>query len=162
MNFRKLSVTLVIGAVVLVSISSVAMANPELQGDSSQLVNAAVMNARILHRLEKLSDRLEIKASQQNEWEEYARSVSMLEDRNWKWPDSDADAAAIAHYRADRVTVLATELTAIAETTDRLQKVLTPDQRKILNQVSRLSMRRNREWMLHGQGMPDGIPRGAE
>ena len=64
----------------------------------------------------------------------------MLEDRNWKRPDADADAAAIAHFRADRATVLAKELTAIAEATDKLQKVLTPDQRKIFNQVSRLSM----------------------
>ena len=162
MNIKELLIALVTGAIVLVAINSVSMANPAMQGNSSQQANAAAMNERIQHRLEKLSDRLEIKASQQSAWDEYARSVSMLEDRNWKRPDADADAAAIAHYRADRATVLAKELTAIAEATDRLQKVLTPEQRKIFNEVSRLSMRRTRERMRHGQGLPDANPGGAK
>jgi hypothetical protein len=154
MRIKEQLATLVAGAVVLVSISSVSMANPGMQGDSSQQANAAAMNERIQHRLEKLSDRLEIKASQQSVWEEYARSVSMLEDRNWKRPDKDASAASVAHYRADRATVLAKELTAIAEATDKLQKVLTPDQRKIFDEVTRSSMRRNHEWVQRRQGMP--------
>lgn len=156
MNIRNSLVAVAIGTLATVLTYSVSIANTELGGDSSRPANATAMNERIQHRLEKLSARLEIKASQQIEWEEYARYVSMLEDRNWKRPGADADAAAIAHYRADRATVLEKELTAIAEATDRLQKVLTPDQRNIFNQVSRLSMHRARAWMHHGQGMPDG------
>ena len=162
MNIGNLLAAVAIGIFATISTYSMSMANTELQSESSRLANFAAMNERIQHRLEKLSDRLEIKASQQSEWEEYARSVSMLEDRNWKRPDDDADAATIAHYRADRATVLAKELTGIAEATDRLQKVLTADQRKIFDQVSRLSLHRTREWMHHGQGMPDGSPRGGK
>lgn len=162
MNIKGLSAAVAIGVVVTAFLSSVSMAEPEMRGDSSPQVKAAAMNARIQHRLEQLSQRLEIKASQQSEWEEYARSVSMLEDRNWKRPDKDADAAAIAHFRADRATVLAKELTAIAETTDKLQKVLTEDQRKIFNEVSRLSMREARERMHHGPSVTDGKSRGEK
>jgi hypothetical protein len=161
MNIKGLLATLAIGVVVTASVSSISMANPDMQGDSSRQANAAARNDRIQHRLDELSDRLEIKASQQNEWDEYARSVSMLQDRNWKRPDDDADAASIAHYRADRATVLAKELTVIAEATDKLQKVLTPDQRKVFNEVSRSSMHRPRAWMHRGQGMPDRNPPAA-
>ncbi len=162
MNIKGLLATIAIGVVVSASLSSVSRADPGMQGDSSGQVKAAAMHDRIQHRLEQLSQRLEIKASQQSVWEEYARSVSMLEDRNWKRPDKDADAAAIAHFRADRATVLAKELTVIAEATDKLQKVLTEDQRKIFNQVSRLSMHKARERMRHGPGMTDGNPHGEK
>jgi len=160
MNIKGLLATIAVGAIVAASANSVAMADPGTQGDSSRQLNAAAMNDRIQHRLEQLSQRLEIKASQQGAWEEYARSVSMLADRNWKRPDKDADAASIAHFRADRATVLAKELTVIADATDKLQKVLTEDQRKIFNQVSRLSMRKARERLRHAQGMTDGNPHG--
>jgi hypothetical protein len=160
MNIKRLLATAAFGAIVATSVNSLAMADPGTQGDSSRQVRTAAMNGRIQHRLEQLSQRLEIKASQQGEWEEYVRSVSMLEDRNWKRPDKDADAASIAHFRADRATVLAKELTVIAEATDKLQKVLTEDQRKIFNQVSRLSMHKAQERMRHGQGLTDGNSHG--
>ncbi len=155
MNIRKLLEAVAIGVVATVLTYSASMANTELRGDSSRQMQAATQNNRIRQRLEQLEQRLEIKASQQNEWEGYARSVSMLEDRNWKRPEADADAASIAHYRADRATVFAKELTAIAEATDVLQKVLAPDQRKIFNQVSRLSMHGTRERTHHGKRMSD-------
>lgn len=162
MKIKELLARIAIGTIVAVSVNSVAMADSGTQGDTPRQTKATAMNDRIQHRLEQLSQRLEIKASQQSAWEEYARSVSMLEDRNWKRPDKDADAAAIAHFRADRATVLAKELTVIAEATDKLQKVLTEDQRKIFNEVSRLSMHKARERMRHGPDMTDGNSRGEK
>lgn len=155
MNIKGLFATVAMGAIVAASANSVCMANPGTQSDSARQMRSAAINERLQHRLELLSQRLEIKASQQDEWEKYARSVSMLEDRHWKRPDADADAASIAHYRADRAAVLAEVLTAIAEATDKLQKVLTPEQRKIFNEVSHLSMFGVR----HGQDSPGGNPR---
>ncbi len=103
------------------------------------------------YRLNKLSNRLEIKASQEAAWEEYAKSVEALAEHHEKKPEENADAATISRERADRATEFAQKLTKIADSTSKLQTVLTEDQQKVFNQVTRHSQhhRKCRGWKGH-------------
>ena len=101
-------------------------------------------------RLDKLAERLEIKSSQQAAWEDFAKSVEPLVEQSLKNPGDDADAATVARYRADRATEFARKLTGIADSTARLQKVLTEDQRKILNQASHRFLHEHNGWNREG------------
>jgi len=134
-----------IGAFLIPAFQSVALASGE-HYDQTQ-ISTEGMHEHIKARLDKFAERLEIKASQQAVWEEYARSVESLADRSSKKPKDDADAATISRYRADRVTEFAKKLTVIADATAKLQKALTEDQRKILTQVVR---RHGHHHMRHG------------
>jgi hypothetical protein len=128
--------TIATGIILMTTFHSVAMANPDMHYDQKQM-NPERMHEHMKARLDKLAGRLEIKSSQQAVWEEYAKSVEMLAERNMKKPGDDADAAAISRYRADRATEFARKLTRIADATAKLQTALTEDQRKVLNQASR-------------------------
>ncbi|HTZ00064.1 MAG TPA: Spy/CpxP family protein refolding chaperone [Rhodocyclaceae bacterium] len=118
-------------------------------------------------RLTQDANRLEIKASQQAAWAEYANARKALAD--WKFtklPD-DADAATVAKHRAERATEAAQKLTALADATAKLQAVLTPEQRKTLDQLVRHHHCGHEhggwgERGMHGMhGMHEGFP-GAE
>lgn len=122
----------------------VAQASPAGSDRPGQM-SADQMHERIKARMDKLADRLEIKASQQDAWDAYERSVEMLGERHEKKLGDDADAVTIARYRAGRATAFARKLTAIADATAKLQAVLTKDQQKILNEISRRSIERGRE-----------------
>jgi hypothetical protein len=156
MNIKGFFVTVAIGAIVMASINSVSMADPGMQSDSGKQVTSDSMSEHIKLRLEKLSQRLEIRSSQQAAWEKFARSVEMLAEHNIPQPGNDADAAAIAHYRADRTAAFAKKLSVIADTTDNLQKVLTEDQRKIFNQEARVALHRKHDWNRLNHGMEGG------
>lgn len=112
------------------------------------------MHEHMKARLDKLAERLEIKSSQQAVWEEFAKSVEPLLERSVKKPNDDADAATIARYHAERATEFAKKLTVIADATAKLQKVLTEDQRKILNQASRRFLHKGHGW--HGHSNEQG------
>jgi hypothetical protein len=101
-------------------------------------------------RLDKLAERLEIKSSQQAAWEEFTKSIEPLLEQHVKNPDDDADAAAIARFRAERATEFARKLAGIADATAKLQKVLTADQQKILNQASRRFLHKQHGWRGNG------------
>ena len=122
-------------ALLIPTFQSAALANEE--HCNQKHMSPEKMHEHIKARLDKLAERLEIKPSQQAVWEEYAKSVESLAERGVKRPADDADAATILRYRADRTTEFAKKLTAIADATAKLQKALTEDQRKTLNQVVR-------------------------
>jgi hypothetical protein len=122
-----------LGALLVPTFQSVVWANDE-HYDQRQ-VSPEKMHEHMKARLDKLAARLEIKASQQPAWEEYAKSVESLADQSIKKPNGDVDAATLSRYRADRVTEFAKKLSVIADATAKLQKVLTEDQRKILTQA---------------------------
>jgi LTXXQ motif family protein len=113
----------------------------------------AKMQDTMKSKLDKLAERLELRASQQSAWDEFSKSVGMLADRNMKKIDDNADAVAIARYRADRASEMAGKLNSIAGATAKLRAVLNEDQRKILDQVANrfTEMKRMDEGM--GQGM---------
>jgi phage gp16-like protein len=135
------------GAFLIGNCSSVVMASPGEHCDARQM-GAESMHEHIKLRLNKLSERLEIKSSQLNAWDEYSKSVESLVEPNSNKPKEDADAQTIARYRADRAAGMAKKLSVIADTTAKLQSVLTEDQRKIFNQVSRQFFHQHHSW--HG------------
>ena len=87
-------------------------------------------------RLQRDANRLEITASQQAAWREYASARSALAERSVSKPGRDADAATIAKYRADRAAEGARKLAVLADATAKLQTTLSPEQRETLNQMA--------------------------
>jgi hypothetical protein len=97
-------------------------------------------------KLTRAANRLEIKASQQAAWDEYAAARKGLMQRPEAKPDGQSkDAAAVARHHAERATQFAQRLTVLAEATAKLQATLTPEQQKTLNQIA-----------LHGDGHRHG------
>jgi hypothetical protein len=147
--------TLVTGAILIMTIRTIAIATPAEHGDADQMDPVLMkqhMQEHIKIRLDRLAQRLEIKASQQPVWENFAKSVEMLADGNAKKPDMDADAATIARYRADRASEMAGKLSRIADATAKLQAALNPDQRKVLDQTAQQMLHRDHRFgrMHHG------------
>ena len=135
--------TIAIGVTLALTFHSYAMA-ASAENHGEKQTRQEQMHDHMKARLDKLAERLEIKASQQAVWEEYAKSVEMLADRATKKPNDDADAATISRYRAERATEFAGKLSKIADATARLQAVLSADQRKILDQNAHNFLRHER------------------
>lgn len=147
--------TVVTGSILAATFHSIAMASPAEHYDRQQMIQEK-MHDHMKIRLDKLAERLEIKSSQQAVWEEFAKSVETLADRNAKKPGEDADAATISRYRADRATEFASKLSRIADATAKLQAALSADQRKILDQTAHRFLRHE-----HGAGSAHhGMDRG--
>jgi hypothetical protein len=97
------------------------------------------MQMRMKARIAKMASRLEIKASQQAAWGDYVKA------REAKWanlparPARDADAATIARSRADFAADMARKLAVVSDATAKLQAVLTPEQRKVFDEMARRS-----------------------
>lgn len=87
-------------------------------------------------RLDGDANRLELKASQQAVWQDYAKARAALADRMFVKPAQDADAGAIAKIRAERAAESARKLAALADATAKLQAVLSPEQRLTLDQIA--------------------------
>ena len=160
MNSRLgLLATIVTGAILITSLNSIAIADPEDHCGHKQMTHEQMqqhMQERMKTRMDSLAQRLEIKASQQAVWEDFAKSIETLPDGNAKKPADDADAATIARYHADRAAEMASKMTKIADATAKLQAALTPDQRKVLDQTAHLFLQpRHGEGYEH-QGMEHG------
>lgn len=90
-------------------------------------------------RLERMANRLEIKASQQDAWAAYAKVRSQMFAQRPTAPAQDADAATLARYHADRAAQMAQKLSTLADATAQLQQALTPAQAKTLAEMTRHS-----------------------
>ena len=149
--------TVVIVVLLMIFFHPVAMASPDGQCDQKRMGHEQLgpekMHEHIKVRLDKLAERLEIKASQQAAWGEFAKSVEMLAERSVKKPNDDADAATISRYRAEMATEFAKKLTKIADATAKLQKALNEDQRKILNQAAHRFLQNDHGWSHKDHGM---------
>jgi HD-GYP domain-containing protein (c-di-GMP phosphodiesterase class II) len=130
---------------ILFGFQPVAMATGEQQAEHLQADNRN-LHEHFKARLDKLAERLEIKASQQNAWDAFSKSLEALIEHKVKTIDENADAATIARYQADRANEFAGKLNVVADATSTLQKSLNEEQRKILNQVSRHFLHRRHEW----------------
>ncbi|MCC7079105.1 MAG: Spy/CpxP family protein refolding chaperone [Burkholderiales bacterium] len=114
------------------------------------------MQAHMSQRLDRLAARLEIKASQQDAWEAYRKARSSMFDNPARPPARDADAATWARFRADMAQRRAQHLTAMAEATASLQAALAPQQRKVLDEISRQSGPRGRQGAQRHDGTRGG------
>ena len=118
------------------------------------------MQARMGQRLDRLAARLEIKASQQDAWAAYRKTVeSMLQNRPQR-PARDADAATVMRSRAEMAQARAKNLFVMADATAKLQQVLDADQRKVLDEITRNVGRHGRGG--HRGGLHHGPRGGAE
>lgn len=98
------------------------------------------MQSRMQAHLDKMANRLEIKASQQDAWQAYAKVHKEMFDGSIKPVAKDADAATIARYRADMAAQMAKKLDTLADATAKLQSALTPEQAKTLADMTRHPM----------------------
>lgn len=87
-------------------------------------------------RIDSLADRLEIKASQQAAWQAFAKALNEVFTLPAKGPEGKMDAASLARMHADRAAAHAQKLARLADATAKFQEVLTPDQRKTLDQIA--------------------------
>lgn len=88
-------------------------------------------------RLERLAQRLEIKASQQQAWNAYVGVAQSMADTKLTRPGAEADAATLLRSRSERSAEHAKKLAQLADATARLQQSLTPEQRKVLDEDAR-------------------------
>ncbi|MGA8146950.1 MAG: Spy/CpxP family protein refolding chaperone [Gallionellaceae bacterium] len=139
--------TLVLGGILMAALHTVAIASP-VEHDWHMGTGSEQKSELIKMRLQRMEDRLEIKASQQTAWEEYANAVAALAEHPVKKPEGKEDAATLSHYSADRVAEFAKKLSRVADATDKLQSVLNEDQRKVLDKIVQ---NRIHEWKHDGQ-----------
>ena len=121
------------GALLAVALLSSAMAADPGVNRAQQRAQHRQQWVRV--RLERDANRLEIKASQQAAWKEYASARTALADRAIARPASDADAATIAKAHAERAADSARKLAVLADATTKLQAVLSPEQRTTFDQI---------------------------
>lgn len=133
-------------SVLTASILGLALTNAAYADAYDRHASPEQMHERIQARLEKLAGRLEIQPAQQAAWEAYENAVESMAARRVAGPGANADAVAIARFRAERAEAFARKLERIAQATAKLQSVLTEDQRQILNRISRRSLEKAREW----------------
>lgn len=98
------------------------------------------MQSRMQAHLDQMAMRLEIKASQQEAWQAYVKTHKEMFDGAMKPAPKDADAATIARHRADMAAQMAAKLATLADATAKLQGALTPDQAKLLAEMTRHPM----------------------
>jgi hypothetical protein len=118
--------------------------------------HAEHMQMRLKARLARMASRLEIKASQQGAWAEYTKARESLVANRPARPASDADAATIARTRADFAADMARKLAVISDATAKLQAVLAPEQRKVLDEMARRFGQRGHHGVHGGRGERGG------
>lgn len=152
--------TVAIGAVLLATFHSVAIANPDGHCDTMQM-SAERVHESMKGRMGKLAGRLEIKPAQQTAWDEFSRSVETLAEWHAKEPGVETDAATILHYSAARMSEYARKLTIVADASAKLEVVLTDEQKKTFNQASRRFLHDHHGWhhfheQSHGNDQREG------
>jgi len=95
------------------------------------------MQTGMKQRLDRMAARLEIKASQQDAWAAYRKTRESMFGTPPQFPAADADAATITRFRAEIAKRRADRMVAMADATAKLQEALEPNQRKVLDEMSR-------------------------
>lgn len=95
------------------------------------------MQTRMKQRLDGMAARLEIKASQQDAWNAFRQArESAMAGAMPQRPGPDADAATLTRFRAEMAKRRADHMAVMADATAKLQEVLDPNQRKVLDEMS--------------------------
>jgi len=110
------------------------------------------MQLRQKQRLDRLGQRLEIKASQQDAWNAYRQVRESAMQSRPQRPGPDADAATLTRFRADMAQRRAQHMATVADATAKLQAVLDTNQRKVFDEIARSAGPRGR----HGGGHRGG------
>jgi len=110
------------------------------QGEHSTSGDGHNSQAWAKQRIEKEASILEIKPSQQAAWEEYAavklEFASAFAKGAHNIQDIESlDASVLLRQRADHLTEAAKNLSRLADATEKLQAVLSPEQRTVLKRL---------------------------
>lgn len=112
------------------------------------------MQQRVQRHLDRLSSRLEIRASQEPAWNGFAAAVrAMLPAGPPQRPAADMDAATRARRMADRLAERARKFEQLADATAKLEQALDAPQKQVLDEVARdfgERMHMRREHWMHG------------
>lgn len=137
-------------AVVLLSLAAAAdcALADDAATNAAPMTGPATSHDRMQHRqqwvrahLEQDANRLEIKASQQGVWQDYAKARIALSERDFTRPAQELDPAAMVRLHADRAAEGARKLAVLADATAKLQAVLSPEQRQTLTQMMHHGLR---------------------
>jgi len=136
---RRLLALTCVGTLVTAAVPALGETNttgyPAVTEDSA--TRDARLREHLQAHLERMATRLKINASQQQAWATYAQTVSTAFATRPSRPAADADAAAILRFRASLATTHAQRLTQVADATAKLEQVLSPEQRKTLDEIVR-------------------------
>jgi hypothetical protein len=129
-----------LGATAALGLAAARAADPPPAPRAAAETGAPRMGRHIQAHLDQLSERLEIKASQEPAWQAFANAfkdamTSMVPPEPGSAPPKDA--AAMIRSHADRAQEHARKLAALADAADKLQQTLGPDQRQVFNEVAR-------------------------
>ena len=159
MNSRINKTASVLAASVAIALSAGWIAGASAQtpapGDSAamhQKHRMEHMQMKMKERIAKMASRLEIKASQQAAWGDYVKAREGMMANRPARPARDADAATIARARADHVADKGRKLAVVADATGRLQAVLTPEQRKVFDEMAQRGGQRGMRGHHGGRG----------
>ncbi len=134
--------------VATVGLMSSSAAEPAVPQAAAPVAPGAMVRPWTQHvqaHMDRLAERLEIKASQQMAWQKFAAAFrDTAGDRAmWGQPPlameapEELDAAGLARRHADRAEQHAQHLKHLADATAALQAALNADQRLVLNEVAR-------------------------
>jgi len=158
-HFRPLTRTLaaaMLGAGLIaaaVPALSQTSSGPDRQASEQRRFDPEKMRERMRVRAERMAERLGIQPSQQDAWTTYLKARESLFARPGNRPGRDADAATLTRFRAEMAQERAQKLATLADATANLQNALSPDQRKILDEMARRGGRGKRGHGMHGHGM---------
>lgn len=127
------------GLALILAVAWLPSATAATPDDSAARIqqHAQMVQAHMKARLDKMAERLEIKASQQPAWGEFVKAREAMLSHHPKRPAADADAATIARTRAEFAAERARTLAMVSDATAKLQAVLDENQQKTLNQIVR-------------------------
>ena len=108
------------------------------------------MQARMNERLERMAKRLDIKPSQEEAWNAYRNARASGFGTMSQRPARDADAATLMRFRAEVAQRRAQHMAVMADATAKLQEVLEPEQRKVLDEMARRGGRHGGHGHHHG------------
>lgn len=137
-RLTRLAAALAAGLALAAAVPASASPGPGFREMTPEMTER--MRDHMQARLDRMAERLEIKASQQDAWKAYAKVHQDMFDGSIKPAPKDADAAAIVRHRADTAALMAKKLATLADATAELQKVLTPEQNKLLAGMVRRPM----------------------
>ena len=127
--------TVLLAAVPLVSMSQQEHSQADPPHEARMHEHMQMMMDR---HLDHLAARLEIRASQQEAWKGFANAArGMVPAKPPEEPTREMDAATRARQAADRAADRAKHLAQLADATAKLQQVLDPPQKEVLNEVAR-------------------------
>jgi hypothetical protein len=133
--FSRTLAVAVFGVFALTSSTS-ALSAPPIAPNEAKQDWAKERQERLKHFTDGLANRLEIKASQQSAFQAFVKTLEAAAEHPAKKPEVKTDAASLARLHADMAAARAQKLAKIADATAKLQEVLSPEQRKTLDQIA--------------------------